>query len=174
MRRIALVLLGMWYPLACGGETTRDGQSQRDAAAHGDAGAGELAVEIGTADLQTLDFLPLEPGGDIPLGTFGQGGTHAVLAIRCVGFGTRAFVDVTLVNLDSDASVMTPVSIHPALLLCRGDAGVCDDLPIYLMTGGLADPDKKDGLHVQVTADVHNDGGQMGSASVDGVLRKNF
>src|SRR5262245_4562154 len=56
-----------------------------------------LAVEIGKPDPSgNLDFVPLADGDDIALGTFGQGGTHAVLAVRAIGFGNKAFVDVTL------------------------------------------------------------------------------
>jgi hypothetical protein len=76
---------------------------------------------------------------------------------------------------DGGPHVMTAPSTRPQLLLCRDKAmRVCDLLPIHVMTGGLADPTKKDGLAVRVTATVHNEAGKMASASQDGVLRQNF
>jgi hypothetical protein len=70
---------------------------------------------------------------------------------------------------------MTVPSVRPQLLLCRDkQMQICDLLPIHVMTGGLADPDKKDGLPVRITANVHNQAGRMASGSADGVLRKNF
>ena len=151
----------------------RDGGGSRE-----DSGQGEtrLEVEIGTPDPSgNLDFVPLEDGGDISLGTFGQGGTHAVLAVRCLGFGNKAFVNVTLENLGSGATVSTLPSSRPQLLVCREQPkGACDMLPIYVMTGGLADPSEKDGLRIRVTADVHTEAGDEASGSREGVLRKDF
>jgi len=142
-----------------------------------DGGRGEaLRVIVGTpSPAGDLKFIPLEQGGDIPLGTFGQGGTHAELAVRCVGFGNQAFVDVTVLNVESGSAVRTLPSSRPQLLICRQDpAGACDLLPLYVMTGGLADPSEKDGLRVRVSADVHSPDGQHASASQEGILRKDF
>jgi hypothetical protein len=64
---------------------------------------------------------------------------------------------------------------RPALLLCRDDEQrVCDDLPLNVMTGGLSDPDEKDGLHIRITAKVHSPKGATAQATRDGVLRKDF
>lgn len=43
-----------------------------------------------------LEFVPLVPGASVPLQTFGQGGTHALLAVRTLGLGNRAFVGVSI------------------------------------------------------------------------------
>jgi hypothetical protein len=133
-------------------------------------------VAIGvTGEPTGLEFDPLAKGGDIPLETFGQGGTHAALAIRTIGFGKQAFVDVTLENLDTGKMVHTVPSSRPQLLLCRGGKTcVCDLLPLNVMTGGLAECAKKDGLAVRVTAKVRNKDGLMGEASQEGVLRKAY
>jgi hypothetical protein len=150
--------------LACGAD-----------ASPGHDGGSAASVQIGTYDADTLDFLPLANGGDIPLRTFGQGGTHAALAVRCIGFGMTAFIDVLLVNLQSGQTASSVTMNKPALLLCRDkDNHVCDDLPFNVMTGGLADPDKKDGLRIRVIAKVHNDDGVKASAMREGVLRKDF
>jgi hypothetical protein len=166
MRRVWLLLA----LVAC--EDPRD-RTQSDAGK--DAGScEELSVEIGLRDEQ-LRFHALEPGGDIPLETFGQGGTHATLAIRTRGFGKLAFVDVELENLTTGDTAATVPSSRPQLLLCR-DARqcVCDLLPLHVMTGGLAEPDQKDGLRIRVTAEVSTEDGLTAVGSQEGVLRKAF
>jgi hypothetical protein len=133
--------------------------------------APEVIVGV-PGDPATLEFVPLEPGGNIALETFGQGGTHAELAVRAIGFSKRAFVVVTLENLVSGEIVMSPEPVRPQLLLCRDEAETtCDLIPLLVLTGGLAEPGKKNGLHIEVTADVHNAAGLEGTASVDGYLR---
>ena len=42
------------------------------------------------------------------------------------------------------------------------------------MTGGLADPDKKDGLRIRVVAKVHNAAGVSARATREAVLRKDY
>lgn len=131
-----------------------------------------LGVEIGVPDEVTgLEFVPLEQGGAVPLESFGQGGTHASLAVRCVGFGNRAFVDVTIENLNTGETVMTQPASRPPLLLCRAE-DTCDLIPLHVLTGGLADPDEKEGLPIRITAVVHNEDGLMASASAEGVLTR--
>lgn len=166
-RALPRLLLGtlLWGLGGC--LSGRDGPLP-DASLEGGAGP---EVLIGVPD--GLDFVPLEDGGDVPLETFGQGGTHARLAVRCIDLGDSAFVDVTLENLESGETVMTVPSNKPMLLLCRED-GPCDALPVLVMTGGLADPDEKDGLAIRITADVHNEAGASASASVEAVLRQQF
>jgi len=143
-----------------------------------DAGAcmDGLSVAIGVPGEPTgLEFAPLASGGDIDLESFGQGGTHANLAVRTIGFGKQAFVDVTLENLATGKTVHTVPSSRPQLLLCRDAANcVCDLLPLNVMTGGLAECAEKDGLMIRVTAKVHNEAGLMAEASHDGVLRKAY
>jgi hypothetical protein len=145
-----------------------------------DAGDDKPEVQVGIYDADTLDFAPLKKDGDVPLRTFGQGGTHAAIAVRCIGFGNTAFVDVDIENIDAssmdEGKVISSVKMtRPQLLLCRDDdQHVCDDLPLNVMTGGLADPDEKDGLHIRITAKVHNAKGASAKATQDGVLRKDF
>jgi len=163
---VALTVGGL---LACGDDVS----SSVDAGP--DAGSGAQVV-IGTpSEDGRLGFVPLEVGGDIPLDTFGQGGTHATLAVRCIGFGNKAWVDVTIDNVADGASVFTFPMTRPQLLVCRDDErNVCDQLPIHVMTGGLADPSEKDGLRVRVTATVRNEAGERGSASIEAVLRQHY
>jgi hypothetical protein len=139
-----------------------------------DAGAEpSLAVQIGMrVGPRDNGFVLLEQGGDIQLGTFGQGGTHAELAVRCIGFGNRAFVTLTLENLRDGAVIMHPPTSRPQLLRCVEEpAGACDLLPIYFMTGGLAKPEDKDDLPVLVRASCLNEAGDQATTSIDGVLR---
>ena len=142
------------------------------AACYGGGGGAEVPlVEIGTPN-DALEFLPLEPGGDVPLETFGQGGTHMRIAIRSNGFGKRAFVDVEVENMETGEMVMTPPASRPPLLLCRDEAEfTCDLIPLFVLTGGLADPEDKDGLHVEIRARVHNEDGLEGEATIDAHLR---
>ncbi len=178
MRAVALYSLALALLAGCSPvcNCVVDAGSPNEAGGADAGSAPEPEVQIGTPDPQTgLDFVPLMDGGDIPLETFGQGGTHATVAVRCIGFGDRAFVDVIVENLDSGARVMTVPSTRAQLLLCRDKAmQTCDMLPIHVMTGGLADPSQKNGLAVRVTANVHNDAGVMASGSQNGVLRQNF
>jgi hypothetical protein len=167
--------LSLVCALGCG--AAGNARDKGDDAGTRDAGQKrKLAVEIGTADPQTgLDFVPLMPGGDIPLETFGQGGTHASVIVRCIGFGNRAFIDVTVENIADGNTVMSVPSVRPQLLGCDAkDPQICDTQVMHVMTGGLADPDKKDGLAVRVTAVVHTSAGLMASGTQDGVLRKTF
>lgn len=131
----------------------------------------EERVVIGTPGGDDgLDFVAMEPGQVVRLQTFGQGGTHALLAIRCIGFGNRAFVTVTITNLTSLTSVTSPRSARPDLLLCR-DEQTCDRLPLLVMTGGLTAPDEeRDGLRVRISAVVENADGDIGAGSQEAVL----
>lgn len=176
MRSACGVMLVIACGAGCGSGATPPHVGAGDSGVRDGSSTRELVVEIGTPDLQTgLDFVPLMAGGDIPLETFGQGGTHATVVVRCIGFGNRAFVNVTVANIGEGTEVMTVPSVRPQLLGCDAkDPQVCDTQATHVMTGGLAAPDKKDGLAVRVTATVHNTAGQMASGSQDGVLRKNF
>lgn len=128
-------------------------------------------VDIGlTSGVDGLDFAALEPGGEVPLYTFGQGGTHALLAVRCSGLGKRAFVDVSITNLGTGDEVTAGSTESPRLLLCR-DERVCDLLPLLVMTGGLVDPGtERNGLPVRVKADARNLAGAAASVERDAVL----
>lgn len=112
-----------------------------------------------------LQFIPLVPGGAVPLQTFGQGGTHALLAVRTSGLGDRAFVDLFIRNAATGAEVSAPAGSSPRLLACQ-DTGECDLLPLLVMTGGLVLPGQmRDGLAVLVRAEAT--GADGGAASVE-------
>jgi len=133
--------------------------------------AGLARVELGVPGGDDgLEFVPLEAGGELRLQTFGQGGTHLFLGVRCVGFGNRAFVSITLTNLTSGAEVVSPAPVRPQLLLCR-EPSECDLVPLLAMASGIADMDEeRDGLRIRVTADVRNQAGVAAEASQEAVL----
>jgi hypothetical protein len=128
-------------------------------------------VDVGvTSGEDGLDFEALPPGGAVPLHSFGQGGTHALLAVRCSGLGDRAFVSVTIRNVANGEEVSAPAGQEPRLLLPRGD-GVYDLLPLLVMTGGLVAPgDERDGLPVSVRVDASNTAGNAASVEREAVL----
>jgi hypothetical protein len=118
---------------------------------------GDVWVDIGlAAGPDGLDFEPLQPGGTVPLYTFGQGGTHALLAVRCSGLGNRAFVAVSIRNPNDGREVSAPAGQSPRLLACSHD-GLCDLLPLLVMTGGLVPPGaERSGLAVEIRAEASN------------------
>jgi hypothetical protein len=108
-------------------------------------------------------------GTELRLQTFGQGGTHVLLAVRCIGFGSRAFVAIHVLNLNSGTEVVAPAPARPQLLFCDGD--VCDLVPITMVMDGLTPTvAERDGLAIRVTAEVHNVAGVTGEASQNAVL----
>ena len=153
---LSLALLAL---LACSGED-----------AHADP-APRVWVDVGLpGGADGLEFVPLEPGGDVPLQTFGQGGTHALLAVRCGGLGNAAFVGVEIANGATGDTVSAPPSASPRLLLCR-DSQVCDLLPLLVMTGGLVPPGTdRDGLAVHIRVDASNAEGLSASVERDAFL----
>jgi hypothetical protein len=128
-------------------------------------------VDVGlTSGSDGLEFESLEPGGTVPLHTFGQGGTHALLAVRCSGLGGRAFVGVTITNVASGDEVSAPPGQSPRLLLPRAD-GIYDLLPLLVMTGGLVAPGEgRDGLPVRITVEASNTSGDSARVERDAVL----
>jgi hypothetical protein len=129
------------------------------------------SVEIGLpAGSDGLDFAPLQPGGEVRLQSFGQGGTHVLLGVRCVGFGNRAYVNLTLTNLNTSVQVFSPAPVRPQLLYCR-EPNVCDLVPILAMTGGLTElGEERNGLPIEIAAEAHTDAGLMASATELAVL----
>jgi hypothetical protein len=125
-----------------------------------------IAVDIGLpGGSDGLEFIPLVPGGAVPLQTFGQGGTHALLAVRTSGLGDRAFVSVFIRNSATGVEVSAPAGSSPRLLACH-DTGECDLLPLLVMTGGLVLPGQsREGLAVSVR--VEATGADGGAASVE-------
>ena len=134
-------------------------------------GPPQVSVDIGlSGGSDGLEFEHLDPGGSVPLYTFGQGGTHALLAVRCVGLGERAFVSITISNPADGRSVSAPAGQSPRLLACAPD-GSCDLLPLLVMTGGLVPPGTdRDGLAVVVRADASNLEGVAASVERDAFL----
>jgi hypothetical protein len=141
---------------------------QRDASSESPA---QPSVDIGlSSGPDGLEFEHLEPGGSVPLYTFGQGGTHALLAVRCVGLGERAFVAVSISNPADGRSVGAPAGQSPRLLACTAD-DACDLLPLLVMTGGLVPPGMdRDGLPVVIRADASNLQGAAASVERDAFL----
>jgi hypothetical protein len=137
----------------------------------GGEGPAQVSVDIGlSSGPDGLEFEHLEPGGSVPLYTFGQGGTHALLAVRCVGLGERAFVAITISNPADGRSVSAPAGQSPRLLACNAE-GSCDLLPLLVMTGGLVPPGTdRDGLAVLIRADASNLAGVATSVERDAFL----
>lgn len=130
-----------------------------------------VSVEIGVpGGADGLEFAPLTAGGELRLQSFGQGGTHVFLAVRCIGFGSRAFVNLTLTNQETQVQVFSPTPVRPQLLYCR-EPTVCDLVPILAMTGGLTQPGmERNGLEIEVAVEVHNQAGFSASATQEAVL----
>jgi hypothetical protein len=131
----------------------------------------EAWVDIGLPGGEDgLEFVRLEPGAAIPLETFGQGGTHALLAVRTSGLGNRAFVGVTITNAATGDAVSAPPGPSPRLLICRS-ADACDLLPLLVMTGGLVPPGTdRDGLNVRLRVEAASPDGTSASVERDAVL----
>src|SRR5688572_21658214 len=124
------------------------------------------SVELGvpTGD-DGLDFAPLAHGDELRLKTFGQGGTHVMLGVRTVGFGGRAFVGFTLLNHASGSEIVAPPPVRPQLFFCTDeDPGVCELVPVTVMTGGLTDPEEeRDGLEVRILVTAETTSGISGT-----------
>jgi hypothetical protein len=142
-----------------------------DAGGADDVPVVDPSVELGTpAGDDGLGFAPLMDGAELRLQTFGQGGTHVLIAVRCLGFDKRAFVSATLTNSITGVVVEEPAPARPQLLYCH-DEGVCDLVPYLVHASGLTKTDEeKNGLLVRLTTQVHTDAGVMAEASLDAVL----
>jgi len=158
--------------LALSGCGSTHGASDAGGGTGGNADGGNLSGEV---DLGVpggpdgLDFMPMQDGDVLRLETFGQGGVHVLLGVRCIGFGSRAFVSVTLTNSNTGTQLVAPAPARPQLLFCDGDA--CDLVPITVMAGGLTPPGaERDGLPIQIFAEVHNAAGVTGSATKTALL----
>jgi hypothetical protein len=159
--RRLLGVIGLHCCLGCGAPAPRP--------ADGDAGT--AAVEIGVpGGPDGLDFTPLTPGGELRLQSFGQGGTHVFLGVRCIGFGNRAFVSITLTNLLTLAQSVSPAPVRPQLLFC-GTPTECDLVPILAMAGALSEPGaERNGLAIEVSVEVRNQAGLEARATEQAVL----
>jgi len=184
-------LFGAWlaaYACAgCAGAHSPDGAARAGAGGSGDgsagttsaAGQGEAAgapLAPATAELGVpggadgLDFTPLADGTVLNLQTFGQGGTHVIVGVRCTSFGNRAFVSAIMHNDVTGVEVAEPPPARPQLLFCD-DHGVCDLVPYLVHASGIAATDaEKDGLHVRLTATVKSESGLEAEGSREVVL----
>lgn len=143
----------------------------------------EASVEIGVPSGDDgLEFQPLLPMAELRLQSFGQGGTHVLLGVRCRGFGNRAYVGIDLQNLGTGAEVASPAPVRPQLLYCPdgvsgADAGTadaaapCDLVPLLALTSGLFAPgSERNGVVISIHADVSNDSGEHAVADQTAVL----
>jgi hypothetical protein len=154
-------------PDGAGASAGSGGTESVGAGGDGDAPTVELGVPAGD---DALGFLALEDGAELRVQTFGQGGTHVLVAVRCIGFDKRSFVSATLRNLATGVEVEEPPPARPQLLYCH-DQGVCDLVPYLVHVSGLTKTDaEKDGLMVRLTTQVHDDTGAIAETSLDVVL----
>lgn len=130
-----------------------------------------VSVAIGVpGGADGLEFAPLAEGSELRLQSFGQGGTHVLLGVRCIGFGNRAFVDIMLENLRTGATMGSPAPAQGQLLYCHDDVG-CDLVPVLALASGLTLPgEERDGLPVKISVEAHSNSGASASANVDVVL----
>ena len=130
-----------------------------------------VSVEIGVpGGTDGLTFTAFPDGGELRLQSFGQGGTHVLVGVRCIGFGKRAYVNLTLTNEQTSVQVFSPAPVRPQLLYCS-EPSICDLVPLLAMTGGLTAPgEERDGLPIQIAAEVHTDAGLAASATKEAVL----
>lgn len=158
----AASFFGLAFTIALGGCSENADQPEPEASAGAAGGGGAelpVTVELGVpAGSSELDFAPLEAGAELRLQTFGQGGTHVLVAVRCSGFGNRAFVSASLKNLTTDAEVLEPEPARPQLLYCGEEEQACDLVPYLVHASGLTETDEeKDGLPVALTVRVRDD-----------------
>ncbi|HKY39811.1 MAG TPA: hypothetical protein VJN18_27930 [Polyangiaceae bacterium] len=160
MWRLALGIAASLLGTAC--SPARTDPLDGEAGASSAAGAASQSYSVGLGvpgGPDGLDFVPLDDGAELRLQTFGQGGTHLIVAVRALGFGNRAFVSAKLRNLQSGVEIEEPAPARPQLLFC-GEGGFCDLVPYLVHASGLTETDEeKDGLEVELSAEVRNDAG---------------
>jgi hypothetical protein len=123
-------------------------------------------VEIGITDPDTgADYLPLSPGGDIPIGGVGQAGLTARLAVRVnlpaeEAALPEATIDLVVTNVESGVTGENRTFGAPMALRCDDD-GACDAAPVLVEITHLAKLPELEGLRVQVDVVVRGaDGGE--------------
>jgi hypothetical protein len=130
----------------------------------------ELSVTLGVPSGDDgLGFAPLDEGAVLKLQTFGQGGTHVLIAVRCTGCDNRAYVSAVMRNLTSGKEVSEPAPARPQLLYCTDD-GNCDLVPYLVHASGIAADEERDGLRVQLEAVVESETGLAATGSREIVL----
>ena len=110
-------------------------------------------------------FFPLAEGDVVPVETFGQGGYHISVGVRCHHLGNAVFIDVEVINPATGASVEVSRTPQPRLIACNDDETLCERLPIFVTLGGLASLDELDGLEVEIRADVESEQGKKASGT---------
>jgi hypothetical protein len=169
-RRFLAVLAASIVLTACGAPKDDPGAPnvEKDASPDGASLLGQVELGVPSGS-DGLEFQALQDGDVLRLETFGQGGVHVLLGVRCIGFGSRAFVSLTLRNSNTGTELVAPAPVRPQLLFCNGE--VCDLVPITVMAGGLTQTDaERDGLPIEITTEVHNMAGVTGSATKHAVL----
>lgn len=138
-----------------------------------EGGSADRSVSLGTpGGADGLSFVPLSSGAELRLQTFGQGGTHVLIAVRARGFGNRAFVSATLTAMATGIAVSEPAPARPQLLYCGPTGGDdCDLVPYLVHTSGLAPTnEEKDGLRVLLAAQVMDESGERAEGACEVVL----
>jgi hypothetical protein len=172
---LVAILLAMPACGAARGASTASGGTGGTGGADDMAGAAGASNPSGEVQLGVpggsdgLSFEPFVDGMELRLETFGQGGTHVLLGVRCIGFGSRAFVSITLRDSNTGTEIVAPAPARPQLLFCDGDN--CDLVPITVMAGGLTQTnEERNGLPIAISVEVHNQAGVTGSATATAVL----
>ncbi len=159
MRLFSMLLMAVTAS-ACSGGSANEGAPAEDPPGPSPASNVELGVP-GGAD--GLDFAPLAADAELDLHTFGQGGTHVLLAVRTLGFGIRAYVGFTLTDDTGGNEIDAPPPVRPQLFACDDAGYVCDLAPVTIMTGGLFGPDEtRSGLPVLIHVNAYTDAGASG------------
>jgi hypothetical protein len=154
--------------LACGCSAHGSTPGGGDAGA---AGAAATSAELGVpGGSDGLSFVPIDDGAVLKLQTFGQGGVHVLVGVRCSGFGNRAFVSGSLTDPQTGDKTLEPEPARPQLLYCD-DQGACDLVPYLVHATGLKPTfAEMDGLQVTLAAKVRSETGAVADASRSVVL----
>lgn len=175
MKWLPTSLLGLSL-FACHGGTASTSDAS-ETSARDDAGfppdAGVLPVEIGIPDeISSSTFVELDEEGDVRIQDGGQGGTHALVALRFEDLGNWIFYEIGIRNLEGDGGVQTPSLVRPRPVPCDESMTVCRLSPVFVVLGGLADKSEWDGLHVEIHAEVWNEDGVRGAGTRRAYLRR--
>ncbi|HKP62548.1 MAG TPA: hypothetical protein VJV78_37695 [Polyangiales bacterium] len=130
-----------------------------------------LDVEIGIPDKDTRRiFLPLESGGEIYFFKGLQVEEFVMLALRLEQHEPKAFVEVTVENMDMGTHSTREAWDDPEPFECTDDEG-CTLVPVLLPARELGQLTELDGAHLRVHSEVWLEDGTRGEASIEGLLR---
>jgi hypothetical protein len=130
-----------------------------------------LQVELGIPDKETRRlFLPLEPAGEIYFFKGLQVEDFVMIAIRVRGEHPKAYVAVSVSDLDTGAEVSQAEASEPDPLECADD-GWCTLAPVLLPARELGELSAISGAHLEVHGSVRLEGGARGEATAQGILR---